>query len=849
MKRYLALPILLTLIVLALVIFNATYAQDGDQLAPDGTPRETYYAPFPLAITLDGELSDWQGVPKVTIPVGSDPSTGSPALTFAGAADGENLYFMADVIDNNIISGQHEQNYWNEDSVEFYVNATGNLGLTQYEDGVAQVTIPALNIDLSSEEAVIAGVRGDTVGAKIAAVKTDTGYAVELALPLKNDVWEIIPSHGETLGFQVHLNGASEADRDTKLIWSIFDTADQSYLNPSVFGKLIFFEIGQSEIPAAEIPTPTPTPIPVEADAPYKDPTLPVDERVEDLLGRMTLDEKIGQMTLVEKDSIVPQDITYKYIGGLLSGGGGTPAQNTPEAWVDMVNGFQEYALDTRLGIPIIYGIDAVHGNNNVKGAVIFPHNIGLGAANDPDLMTRIGRITAEEMIGTSIRWNYAPVVAVPQDIRWGRTYEGYSENTERVTSLGIAYLIGLQGEDLSDPLSVLGTPKHYVGDGGTVWGTSTTGDYKIDQGVTDIDEATLRAIHLPPYQAAVEAGTKSIMISFSSWGGIKMHGQQYLITDVLKGELGFEGFIVSDWGGIDQIDPDYYTSVVTAVNAGVDMNMVPYNYNLFISTMQKAVENGDISMERIDDAVRRILRVKFEMGLFENPFPSTEELLAQVGSDEHRAIAREAVSKSLVLLKNEHEALPLAKDTPVIFVAGAAADDIGTQSGGWTISWQGSAGDITPGTTILQAIQATVSENTTVEYSPRGRFEGNADACIAVVGEKPYAEGVGDAADLNLQGAQVTMLNNMREQCGKLIVVLISGRPMIVTDAIENWDAFVAAWLPGTEGQGVADVLFGDQPFTGTLPYTWPRSMDQLPTPGDEALFPYGYGIQTAVE
>jgi len=826
-------------------------------LAPAGTPGETYLAPFPVAITLDGDLSDWQGVPKVLIPETAAQVRGSTAVTFAAAADDEYLYMMADVADAKIITGQHDENYWNEDSVEFYVNATGDLGLTSYRDGVAQITVPALNTGKPLDEIVLGGVRSETADAQVQVVTTDTGYAVELAVPLKNNVWNIQREHGNVIGFQVHLNSASELDRSLKVIWSLADKGDTSYQNPAVFGQLVFFEIGQDDV-VADVPEPTPGPIreAAPADAPYKNPDLPVEERVADLLARMTLADKIGQMTLVEKNSIISDDIAARGIGGLLSGGGGYPIPNTPEAWAEMVDGFQAYALESPLAIPLIYGVDAVHGHNNVQGAVIFPHNIGLGAANDPALMEQIGRVTAREMIATGIYWNYAPVVAVPQDIRWGRTYEGYSENTDLVSALAVAYMRGLQGEDLAAADTVLATPKHFVGDGGTVWGSSTTGSYQLDQGVTDVDEATLRAIHLPPYTAVIEAGAQNIMTSYSSWGGMKMHGQQYLIMDVLRGEMGFDGFVVSDWAGIDQIDNDYYTAVVTAVNAGVDMNMVPYDYGRFIDTLTRAVEEGTVSMERIDEAVGDILKVKFEMGLFEHPY-SDPALLPLVGSEEHRAVARQAVAASQVLLKNEGDILPLAKDVPLLLVGGEAADNIGIQAGGWTIEWQGRLGNITPGTTILQAVQATVSPDTTVVYDKFGRFEdAPADqtaVCLAVMGEPPYAEGVGDSADLRLPVNDLRMIQRMEERCAQLVVVLVSGRPLVVTDMLENWDALVAAWLPGTEGQGVADVLFGDAPFTGKLPYTWPRSADQLPFDfanlgeGEEGpLFPFGYGLTT---
>jgi beta-glucosidase len=838
------------LVIAALVagtLFSRTAAQE-DQLAPDGQPGETYFAPFPLTVTLDGDLSEWAGVPTVTL------SRDDVGITFAGAADGDYLYFMADVMDNNIIAGQHEANYWNEDSVEFYFNGTGDFSRTSYAPGVAQVTISPVNIGLPADEHIIAGVQGDTIGAAFEVVQTDTGWAVELAVPLKNDVWNLTPIHGSEIGFQVHLNAASELNRDTKLIWSLADVSDHSYQDPSLFGRLIFFEIGGEPLVIETVETTEPTPVPTQAPTAgplpdYKKPWLSTEERVEDLLGRMSLEEKIGQMTLVEKNSVRGNDIIRLEFGGLLSGGGGYPSTNTPEAWAAMVKGFQDQALQTPLGIPLIYGVDAVHGHNNVQGAVIFPHNIGLGAANDPDLMTRIGQATANEMIATGIYWNYAPVLAVPQDIRWGRTYEAYGEDTELVSALGAAYLIGLQGDNLADPLTVLGTPKHYIGDGGTTWGTSTNGGYQLDQGDMQVDEATLRELYLPPYQAAIDAGAQSIMISFSSWNGTKMHAQQYLSTDVLKGELGFTGFVVSDWGGIDQIDPDYYTAVVAAINAGIDMNMVPYDYNRFIAFMEQAVENGDISEERIDDAVRRILTVKFNLGLFENP-NGHDELRALVGGPDHRALAREAVGKSLTLLKNEDDLLPLSTDTDLIYVAGAGANDIGIQSGGWTIEWQGKVGHITPGTTILEAIQNTVSSDTEVVFNASGQFDAarQADVCIGVLGERPYAEGVGDDPKLALPRGDLSAVNAMRESCEKLVVVLITGRPLIITDEIDHWDALLVAWLPGTEGQGVADGLFGLRPIKGHLSYTWPRSIDQLPLGADEGdpLFPFGFGLET---
>ncbi len=597
-----------------------------------------------------------------------------------------------------------------------------------------------------------------------------------------------------------------------------------------------------------------------QPEAPYWDSTLPIEERVEDLLARMTLDEKIGQMTLIEKNSIPPRDVHDFFIGGILSGGGGYPrGDNTPEGWAKMVGDYQDNALATRLGIPMIYGVDAVHGHNNLHGATLFPHNIGLGAANNPELMTQIGQITASEMIATGIYWDYAPVLAPVRDIRWGRTYEAYGENTDLVTALGIPFMIGLQGElgDLGTPGTVLATPKHYIGDGATTWGTSPFGPRNIDRGDTVMDDATLREMLLPPYIAAVDAGALSVMTSYSSWNGLPMHAHAYLVNDVLKGELGFQGFIVSDWEAVTLISDNDYNDVVTAINAGVDMNMVPYDYRGFIDMARDAVNVGDIPLERIDDAVRRILRAKFAMGLFEHPF-GDDALMASVGSDQHRAVARQAVRESLVLLKNDNQALPIAKDAATIFVAGTGADNLGRQLGGWSIEWQGGSGEITVGTTLLQGILAAVSPDTVVSYSPTGRFENAdgtasvADVGIVVLSEDPYAEYEGDNNLIRLSRGDVAMVERMRASSTTLIIVLLSGRPLISTDEILAADAFVAAWLPGTEGAGVSDVLFGDSPFSGKLSFTWPRSVDQLPfdfsaipTEGCEApLFPFGYGL-----
>ena len=601
----------------------------------------------------------------------------------------------------------------------------------------------------------------------------------------------------------------------------------------------------------------------------YTDSSEAIEGRVEDLLARMTLEEKIGQMTQVEKNSIKPGDITKYSIGSILSGGGGSPEENTPQAWYTMVEGFQNEALATRLQIPIIYGVDAVHGHGNLRNATVFPHNIGLGAANNPELVEKIGRATAEEMLATGIPWNFAPVVAVVQDVRWGRTYEGFGEETELVTDLGTAYLRGLQTlTEEDDPVAgqsifVLATPKHYIGDGATIWNSSRTNNYELDQGNMQVPEEVVRTLYLPPYQRAVEAGAMNVMASFSSWKGTKMHGEPYLLTKVLKDELGFNGFIVSDWQGMDQIYPDdYYASIVTSVNAGVDMNMVPYDYIQFIETMTQAVNNGDIPESRVDEAVRRILRVKFALGLFERPMPDTK-YQGTVRSREHLELARQAVRESLVLLKNENDVLPLDKETPVIFIAGEGANDIGLQSGGWTLEWLGKPGNDNEGTTILSGIRALVDSGTQVEYNQVGDFgefkdsSGNAliaDVGIVVLAEQPYSEGVGDRADISLSDEETRLLVEMGKRSESVIVILISGRPRVITEELPLAEAWVAAWLPGTEGAGIADVLFGDYPFRGKLSYSWPRSNEQLPininntagkTRCDAPLFPFGYGLE----
>lgn len=575
----------------------------------------------------------------------------------------------------------------------------------------------------------------------------------------------------------------------------------------------------------------------------YLDSTAAVEERVEDLLSRMTLDEKIGQMIQADHKAITNMNdmLTY-HIGSVLSGGGSDPNNgNSPIDWADLYDSFQQKAMDSRLMIPIIYGIDAVHGHSNVTDAVIFPHNIGLGCANDSLLTYEIGRITAIEMAATGMDWAFAPCIAVPRNERWGRTYEGFAEIPEIVSSLGVASVKGLQGDSLNMKSSVVACAKHYMGDGGTTDG--------IDQGNTELTEAELRDIHLPAYIDAIENNVKTVMISFSSWNGQKMHGNSYLINDVLKSELGFEGFVISDWEGIDQLPGNYSSDILQSVNAGIDMVMVPNNYAEFFNLLKAHVNSGFVTEARINDAVKRILTVKFELGLFERPYAS-REYLPLVGSDSHREVGKEAVRKSAVILKKNDNVLPLPKSNAKILVVGRHANDIGLQCGGWTIQWQGGVGEITTGTTILEGLQS-ISSNNEIIFSEDGSYSGeDPEYIISVIGEEPYAEGSGDREDLNLSSGDISLIRSLREKGVPIITVLISGRPMIINPVLHMSDVFIAAWLPGTEGSGIADILFGDFSPQGLLSFSWPKDMEQLPINfGDSdymPLFPYGFGITT---
>ncbi len=620
------------------------------------------------------------------------------------------------------------------------------------------------------------------------------------------------------------------------------------------------------------------------ASLPYENAELPTAKRVADLLRRMNLDEKIGQMTQAERGGIDADtsQITTLGLGSVLSGGGSVPTPNTPTAWADMVDRYQRAAMATRLRIPLIYGVDSVHGHGNLLGATVFPHNIGLGATRDPALVRRISHITAEETRASGPQWAFAPCLCVARDDRWGRTYESFGETPELVRSMATS-IAGLQGRsgrlDRSD--RVLATAKHFAGDGLTTYGTGSnsgrSGDYPIDQGVAQVSRATFQRLALAPYLPAIHTyDVGSVMPSYSDvdWtddglgNPVNMHGSHELLTGWLKQQQGFDGFVISDYEGIHHIDPgvaSYATQVATGVNAGIDMFMEPYDYATFITTLKAAVADYSVSRARIDDAVARILTKKFELGLFEQPYTDRTHLV-EVGSPAHRAVARKAVQKSQVLLKNSRHTVPIGHGQKV-YVAGSNADNIGNQAGGWTLTWQGGSTNVIPGSTILDGIRA---EHRNVTFSadastrvPRGAVG------VVVVGETPYAEGFGDVGgplwaydpgDQNTPRPEKTMrlstadsraVDRVCAAAAKCVVLVVSGRPVVIPPAqLRQIDALVASWLPGSEGKGVADVLFGKAPFTGKLPVSWPRSVAQEPInvgdPGYDPAFPYGWGLRT---
>jgi len=646
------------------------------------------------------------------------------------------------------------------------------------------------------------------------------------------------------------------------------------------------------------------------------------EEFVRGLVQKMTLDEKVGQMTQVDKRMLDNEsDIATYFLGSLLSGGGSVPDDNSPTGWVNMINRYQKQALSTRLRIPLIYGIDAVHGHSNVVGATIFPHNIGLGCSNNPNLIYKVNQATAIEVAATGLHWTFSPCITVPKDDRWGRQYEGYSESTEIVTRLTHAAITGYEDAlDMFNGKKIAACAKHFIGDGGTAWETGSLQEgmhtYKIDRGNTQLTEEELRRIHLPPYLEAIKAGVKTIMISYNSWNGVKCHGSKFLINDLLKSELGFEGLVVTDWAGIDEIPGDYKSDIITSINAGIDLVMVPgalygnNHYKTFIELLKESVNEGTVPLTRIDDAVTRILRVKYDLGLFDDPYGKIERV-SQVGSKKNRQVARDAVRMSMVLLKNESNVLPFEKDKSIT-VVGSGANNLGMQNGGWTVEWQGRS---TPdfkildndndgilnfpevnsyfknaydakydkgsvegffkgldkdsdeevntdefkqaviespyqpdGTSILKAIEGASNDKGLITYDPRAENISKGDVVVAVVGENPYTEGVGDNPTIGLSSFDAAVLEKCYESGNKLVVVILSGRPLIIKDHVNKWNGLIAAWLPGMAGEGVSDVLYGDYSPTGKLSYSWPKDTGQLPlNEGDanyDPLFPFGYGL-----
>ena len=576
----------------------------------------------------------------------------------------------------------------------------------------------------------------------------------------------------------------------------------------------------------------------------YKDPSLSTGERVADLLSQMTLEEKAGQMVQGARYAVTSSEVKELGLGSVLSGGGDVPG-DTVEDWQSMVENYQEAAMSTRLQIPFIYGIDAVHGHSNVYGTVIFPQNIGLGAANDPDLMYRMGEAVAEEMKLSHTLWNFSPCVAVAQDPRWGRTYESFSSDPDIVSSLALAYLYGQMDH------GILATAKHYAGDGATDFGTGE-GDFLIDRGDVTVSMEEFRETHLAPYQVLIDGGLQVVMASFSSYMGEKMSENKYYLTDVLKDEFGFRGFIVSDWEATLGLSGDSYEqNIENAINAGVDMLMEPNYYEAAVEAIINGVEEGRIPIERVDDAVSRILTVKFNMGLFEDPFMENLDVEVDAfGSQEYRDYAKELVEKSLVLLKNEGDVLPL-KAGQKIFVTGPAMDDIGVQCGGWTITWQGSVdqgGKWTEGTTILEGLQEYADANGMEIITDEDRAN-EADVVILVVGETPYAEYEGDTANMSLTGDNALSGNQEAIDFAAglnipVITLIVAGRQVEIDDYMAGWDSVVMCYLPGTEGDGVASVLVGEAPFTGKLPMPWYNDVNEIGTENIDLMFDLGYGL-----
>ena len=581
-------------------------------------------------------------------------------------------------------------------------------------------------------------------------------------------------------------------------------------------------------------------------------------EFVKEVLEGMTVEEKVGQTIMADLDFISPSDLKRFPIGGILNGGNTSPNGNqkaSTEEWKRLAEDF--YIESTRRGganIPILWGTDAVHGHSNVFGATIFPHNIGLGATANEKLLKDIGSAVAEEVLATGIYWTFAPTVTVPQDYRWGRTYEGYSESPELVSKLGEAFIYGLQGsgESFLADNKIIGTAKHFIGDGGTALNSSEA--YILDQGDTRVDEQTLKKIHGTPYYSALDACIQTVMASFNSWNGKKVHGDYYLLTEVLKNQMGFDGFVVGDWNGHGQIPGCSNGSCPASLNAGVDMNMVPENWKDLYRNTLRQVRNGEISIERLDDAVRRIISVKQKLGLFNGKRPSNSPF-NEVGLQHNRDIARQAVRESMVLLKNNNNVLPLKKGQKIL-VIGADANSLKTQTGGWTLDWQGTNNrniDFPGSIPFLSALIEKAGQENIDYVENLTQVNNDYDAAIVVYGEQPYAEGVGDRKNLNFDGSRhISALNLLKQKEIPTVSIFLTGRPLWVTREINLSDSFVVAWLPGTESRGMTDVLLhngtDDYDFSGKLPFSWPRNTRQANLNYFDAtsnpLFNFGYGL-----
>jgi beta-glucosidase len=594
-----------------------------------------------------------------------------------------------------------------------------------------------------------------------------------------------------------------------------------------------------------------------------------IEQRVDELLASMTVEQKVGQMIQPELRQITPEDIKEYHVGSVLNGGGAFPGNNKYAKisdWVETADAFYNASMDASNGgiaIPIMWGTDAVHGHTNIIGATVFPHNIGLGATRNPDLIRKIGEVTAREVAVTGIDWNFSPTLAVVRDDRWGRTYESYAEHPEVVRAYAGAMVEGLQGKANTDqfmaPGKVIATAKHFIADGGTTDG--------VDRGDAVMSEKELMEIHGAGYVTALEAGVQSVMASFNSWNGEELHGHKYLLTDVLKGQMNFDGLVVGDWNGHEFVPGCTKTSCAQSINAGVDILMAPdADWKTLYANTVEQINQGIISQERVDDAVRRILRVKLRAGLFEKGAPSSRPYAGKeelIGAPEHLAVARQAVRESLVLLKNKNNVLPLSRNVNVL-VAGDGADDIGKQSGGWTISWQGTGNsneDFPGGSSIYGGIVEVVeAAGGSATLSEDGSYTSKPDVAIIVFGEDPYAEMQGDVGHLDYeskQGAAVSdldLLRKLQSQGVPVISLFISGRPLYVNPELNASDAFVAVWLPGSQGAGVADVIFRDaegnvnHDFKGKLPFSWPARPDQtqlnVGQDNYDPLFAYGYGL-----